>query len=592
MLRLIYLTILLLLPVASHGVEQVYLEENGSYLTDSAHQLTLEQVLALDESRWEPVPSELSLGLINDTVWVRLPLSLQTRQAFDGRAILFLTNPMLNQVSLYLVEQNKLLAQTQLGDHTPIVERGIPVSDLYWQLPENWQQASHLYVRIRSDSFFQSHFLLKDVATTLLDHGQHYWMLGLFYGALLIMLFYNLFVYFQIRDVRYLYYSGYVLTAGLFHCVMDGLPYYLLSDYYPLFADRLSIYFLAFTNIFAILFIIKFLELRDKRLLRASYTLIVMFIVSMGIEIINHCHLSTLFSMFMTIVSGLSICYLTLKSWLQGNEQARYLVMAWVVLIASIPIYAMALYGVLPHNTFTLNSVRVGVVLELALISFSLAHRINLLRKERMMLQSRLNKELGQLVQERTRELEDANSKLQSLSETDSLTQLKNRAYFNKAIADEAARAKRHNASLALLLADLDHFKRINDSVGHNAGDYCLKQFARILNEQLSRTTDVACRYGGEEFVAVLPDTDLEGAITVAEKIRHTVAATRFIFEGTTIKLTVSIGVFTDTPHADWNSDDWIGKADKALYFAKGKRNCVGFINEQGQPAFADNDAG
>ena len=579
------------MPLAVFGGQSVSLDHGGKFLVDAGHQMTLEDALEIPQSRWQDIPKELSLGLIEDSVWVQLPIPESVSATFESRPLLVMTNPLLNKVNLYLLNQRQLIGSTVLGDHQRIENKSIQVADLYWQLPERWREATHVYVRLQSDSFFQSHFLLKDTAAALEDHGWHYWMLGLFYGSLLIMLFYNLFIYFQVKDIRYFYYTAYVLSAGLFHSIMDGLPYYLISDYYAVFADRLSVYFLAFANIFAILFIIRFLELRDKALLNSVRTLIFVFVAAILVELINHGRISTLFTLLMTIVNSLTITYLTVKSWLQGNEQARYLAMAWIALLLSIPVYAMALYGWLPHNIYTLNSVRVGVVMEMALISFSLAHRINLLRQERIMLQSRLNRELGEMVNERTRELEEANRKLQELSETDSLTQLKNRAYFNRAIEETAARAKRQQYSLALLLADLDHFKSINDTAGHNAGDYCLKQFARILTEQLSRTTDIACRYGGEEFIAILPDTDPEGAITVAERIRATVEKSRFIFEGKPIELTVSIGVFTVKPHADWNSHDWVAHADKALYFAKTERNRVAFITENNPPVFADTDA-
>ena len=586
MLQRLCLTLLLLI-FAEYGKAAVSLEAHGHYLIDPHDQLALADVLNLEESRWHAIEQEFSLGLINDTAWVRLPLSDDLKSRVHGEAVLYLSNPLLNRINAYLVNHHNLMGEAQLGDHIPLQKKTIPLSDHYWELPSQWREATHLYLRIRTDSFFQSHFLIKSTAEALVDHGEHYWMLGVFYGALGIMLFYNLFLFFQVRDIRYLYYTGYVLMAGIFQSVMDGLVHYVLPRTPLNLGDRLSVYALDLANIFALLFIIKFLDLRDKKLLNATRTLILMFCAAIVIELVESGHISSLFSMFMTIVSALSITHLTVKSWLGGNEQARYLAMAWIVLLLSIPVYAMALYGVIPHNTYTLNSVRIGVLLELALISFSLAHRINLLRQERIMLQSRLNKELGALVRERTEELEKANAKLQAISETDSLTQLKNRAFLNKAIDDEAARAKRQHNSLTLLLADLDHFKRINDTIGHNAGDYCLKQFARIFAEQLARTTDIACRYGGEEFIAILPETDIEGAITVAEKIRSKVEETLLIFEGTPIDLTVSVGLFNVTPHADWNSQDWVGKADKALYFAKSRRNCVAFINSSGDPQMA-----
>lgn len=579
------------MPSLGGAVSALSLDKNGAYLLDQQGSLTLQGVLAAPNHRWIPIKDELSLGLITPTVWVRLPIPqpIDKNDGLEqGDGILSLSNPLLNKVSIYLTKNGKLLSETHMGDHVPITNKRIPVSDLYWLMPHGWQTADYLYIRIQSDSFFQSHFRIKSIPTVIVDHGNQYWMLGLFYGALAIMLLYNLFVYFQVKDIRYLYYTGYVLSVGLFHSMMDGLPYYSLSHIYESRLDRLSIIFVDFANVFAVLFVSKFLNITDKRLLNAIRTLIITFFLAMLLEIIEQGHISTLFSTAMTVVNSVSISYLTIKSWMNGNEQARYLALAWIVLVASIPIYVCALTGYLPHNIYTLNSVRFGVVLELALISFSLAHRINLLRQERLSLQRRLNKELGALVKERTQKLEEANQKLQELNETDALTQLKNRAYFTQFIAEEAARAKRSKTSIALLLTDLDHFKSINDTLGHNAGDYCLRHFARILQGQMPRSTDMACRYGGEEFVVVLPDTDLDGALVVAERIRSAVENAKLIFEGEPINLTVSIGAYTVTPHANWNSQDWISKADKALYHAKTKRNSVAYLANSDKPRFAE----
>lgn len=585
-----YLFLLLLLPcltATNSAANTLALTEHGHYYVDAQHELTLPHVIQLKESAWRPIRRELSLGLINDTIWVRLPLPPEKQLLKDQSGILALSNPLLNRVSVYLVDGTEPIAATELGDWVTIDRKNIAVADIYWLLPDGWEQATHAYIKIRSDSFFQSYFKILSVPDLVTHHGQRYWFLGLFYGALTIMLFYNLFVFFQVRDIRYLYYTGYVFAVGMFYAVMDGLTYYYLSSYYSLFADRMSVYFLALANIFGLLFVGKFLEIRDKRLLRGMRSQIGIFVVAMLVEMIDQGHFSTRFSMVMTIVTSLTISYVTIRSWLTGVVQARYLALAWIALLVSIPIYCLALMGLIPHNLYTLNSVRIGVVLELALISFSLAHRINILRQERLTLQRRLNKELGALVEERTLELEVANKKLQELSETDSLTQIKNRAFFDRVIEEENARAQRNQDSLAVLLLDLDHFKQVNDEYGHTAGDYCLRHFAKILTEHLTRTTDTACRYGGEEFAAILPHTDIHGALNVAERIRHGVEATTFIFEGEAIPLTVSIGVYALVPTADWNSSDWIVKADKALYFAKTQRNRVAFVDESYETQFA-----
>ncbi|MFT3859676.1 MAG: GGDEF domain-containing protein [Aquabacterium sp.] len=122
-----------------------------------------------------------------------------------------------------------------------------------------------------------------------------------------------------------------------------------------------------------------------------------------------------------------------------------------------------------------------------------------------------------ELLQERTRALETA-------SLTDTLTGVANRMHFNKCYADEWARAHREGQALALLLIDLDHFKAINDGFGHAAGDMALREAAQAMQRELLRPGDSLARFGGEEFVVVLPDTDGAGAAAVAERLRRAVA--------------------------------------------------------------------
>lgn len=157
---------------------------------------------------------------------------------------------------------------------------------------------------------------------------------------------------------------------------------------------------------------------------------------------------------------------------------------------------------------------------------------------------------------------------------TDGLTQAHNRRYLTEQLDKELARSKRHGRPLSLVMFDLDHFKKVNDTYGHLAGDYVLREVASIVRQRI-RANEVFARYGGEEFALLLPETDLKGAYTLAEDIRQRVAAHNFVFEGHRIPVTVSmgIGVATDDTH---DAEDFIKAADAKLYAAKhGGRNRV-----------------
>lgn len=165
-------------------------------------------------------------------------------------------------------------------------------------------------------------------------------------------------------------------------------------------------------------------------------------------------------------------------------------------------------------------------------------------------------------------ELKEATEKLAQMATVDDLTGLYNRRYAMEALANEMERAKRYHTPLALCMMDLDHFKKVNDHHGHAAGDAVLSKTGDILKEG-KRRSDIACRYGGEEFMLILPSTGKDGAIQLCERLREQVAAHRFKLDNGTVRITISTGISQYRSESDRDSSDLLEKADRALYQAK-----------------------
>ncbi|MCM2291473.1 diguanylate cyclase [Allorhizobium sp. BGMRC 0089] len=170
-----------------------------------------------------------------------------------------------------------------------------------------------------------------------------------------------------------------------------------------------------------------------------------------------------------------------------------------------------------------------------------------------------------------------ANRTLAEAASTDGLTGLANRRAFDERLAQEWSRARRNISPLGLILVDIDHFKLFNDRYGHQGGDDCLRQVAQTLKNAAKRATDLAARYGGEEMALILPDTDLFGTMTLAERYRSAVRALAIPHEASSKTIvTVSIGAASLVPDADQTVDMLVALADKALYAAKaGGRDCT-----------------
>jgi len=165
------------------------------------------------------------------------------------------------------------------------------------------------------------------------------------------------------------------------------------------------------------------------------------------------------------------------------------------------------------------------------------------------------------------RQLQAANQELRRLSSTDRLTGLFNRGHWEEILRQDYARHRRYDSNAALVMFDIDHFKKINDKYGHQAGDAVIQQTANLIRQNM-RGADVAGRYGGEEFVVLLPDTDSEGAVMFAERLRQSAEAYEVNHENHNIRFTISFGI-ADLSLPTSGYAQLIERADSALYASK-----------------------
>ncbi len=178
---------------------------------------------------------------------------------------------------------------------------------------------------------------------------------------------------------------------------------------------------------------------------------------------------------------------------------------------------------------------------------------------------------LQEQLEESNRKLEERNAILQRLSVLDGLTGIANRRHFDEILRQEWKRGHREAWNLAVIMIDIDFFKKYNDNYGHQGGDDCLKKVASTLSNTLHRPGDFIARYGGEEFVVLLPNTDAEGAAVIAEHMRSNIEAQDIshALSGVAKHVTISLGVASVAPDDGTAPEDLIARADSALYKAK-----------------------
>ena len=206
------------------------------------------------------------------------------------------------------------------------------------------------------------------------------------------------------------------------------------------------------------------------------------------------------------------------------------------------------------------------------------------IKKQRQALESEIikRKQTELELQRINDQLQEANNKLELLSNIDGLTQIANRRRFNDYLLLQWQQHQREQKLLALILVDIDYFKFYNDAYGHQGGDDCLIQVAQAIAKVPQRVVDLVARYGGEEFAVILPNTDIEGALIIAESIKQAIADLASPHQGSQVsdRVTLSLGVASLIPTIEQSLEILIAHADEALYDAKkqGRNRAISYI--------------
>lgn len=570
---------------------QVSLGQKLVYLEDANQALTLGDLTGQNNLDWQHSQAQVpNFGFSQSSFWFRVEIVNDTQGT--GSHLLEISNPALDYLDIYVLAGDQLLETVATGDQRPLAQRPIKHRNVLLPLDIPRGESRTVYLRATSEGAMQ---LPVDLWSAQYFYEQDQYSLAvqiLFAGIMLALAVYNLFVLLVVREASYVWYVLNVVTITIVQLALHGVTFQFLWPTLP-GLNNLVLAATITSNVgFVLLFTYSFLNLHKQgRFLRwftlggaaAAFALCALsLVISYGMAM-------RLAALMIMVVAPAALA-IGLYLWAKGDALARVYTLAWSVLLLGHAVLVLNKMGVLPRNVLFEYAPQFGAALEVLLFSFALAYRISLERQQRfqaqedalaserfarsaqeraLQIQKEANEHLEARVAERTQELQIANQRLEEMTAIDGLTQVKNRAFFDRQLADEWRRNARERHDMSLLLLDVDHFKKVNDTYGHLAGDACLKHMAQLCRESLNRPGDFVARYGGEEFAILLCHTHLEGAQVVAERMRKTVEAAPVEWEGNTIPLTVSIGVSSIVPMPKDDMKGLIQSADKALYAAK-----------------------
>ncbi|MGI0153661.1 sensor domain-containing diguanylate cyclase [Pseudidiomarina sp. WS423] len=543
------------------------------YYQAETNTTTLLGLLQQPAAAWQQMPAgeAVSFGYTPQAYWFKVSVG-----ANDADRILYLGYPLLDSIDVYFVQAGQVLSQVSMGDQYPFAQR--PIHNKNFVVPLPTHAAHDIYLRVQTESSLRFPLEIWPPLQFMEFHQYQVAATGLYFGLILCMVFYNLFTYLVTRDRSFLNYSAYTLSVGLLMAGLDGVGYQYLWPGSVWIQDRIVTMIGSIMILFATLVTMGVLQTKQHsarlhRVLRFFMALYgVIFLLSL---ILPYAVLIPFVLGFAVICCGFLLsCGIIL--WRRGLIYARIYTFALGGLLAAISINALGYLGLFESVFVQRYAIMAASAFEVLLLSWALALRFNESRQEQLGLKEQLNHQLEDMVTKRTQELKQvmlrlqkANQELEQKSNEDGLTGLYNRRFLNQEFKREFRRSMRSGRELTLIMLDIDHFKPLNDSHGHLVGDQILIELAQVLRQLLRRASDTVYRYGGEEFVVLLPDTDEIGARDIAMKIAEKVRQHAFDTDQGEMRITVSMGVAVARPGVYDQPTQLLAAADEALYRAK-----------------------
>ena len=404
---------------------------------------------------------------------------------------------------------------------------------------------------------------------------------GVYAGIIAGLAVYNLLLFLKVRERIYLYYVIYVCAFGSFCIGRTGLFYQDLRPNQSWFGPQFLSLVAVVAIVFSTLFVRQFFAIPEHSQnidrLFVGFAVLTVFVYLARIAGIRF----GVATVLAAIVLILTIFYVIVGlNVARRYRPARFFLLACVAFLSATVLEAGMRFRVVPTTILAYNAAQTGWALTCMLLAFALAERMNVLKREREERQVEYTHDLEELVQRRTAELSDAVTQLQTASITDPLTGLSNRRHVHAAIQPwiaELQRARIRNLAgipsryLAICLGDLDHFKLVNDTLGHAAGDKVLQAAAAILRQNV-RATAILARWGGEEFLILDHVSGQYDDLLMAERLRLSIAQERMPVDvGSPLSLSLGLVRYPFSESypdlLDW--DHCLALADHALYGAK-----------------------
>lgn len=490
----------------------------------------------------------ISMGISQSVYWVRFILPDVVHDNDEIKRFVEFSNSSFSKIDVYIpMRCNDDVPQysvKQVGTFRPL--NNCDVLDNNWVIavPPGYSKGQFVYLRLETVSVFRLPVVVWTEKDLLAHDFYKNLSYGIFYGIIIAMLIYNLLVFYTLKDKAYFFYVLYVAATFMYQLEDYGYLRLLVELSYPLYRG-LFWFWLSMAFASSILFTGCFLRVHrgESIWFRLLASLIIIAFLEGVTGMAGYEILANRIAHGLGVALPVAFMTLAFIRFRQGYQPARFYLLAWGALSAGV-----LLWTLLPYKFFGVNELMVSTVAEMILLSLALSDRFRQMRIRELTL---------------TRHIDY----YKDLSDIDELTGLYNRRSLNRRIRQEFQTAILYKGKLSIMVMDIDFFKHYNDSYGHWQGDQVLVRLGRLLLRALE-SSKLAFRYGGEEFVVLVPDISSDKAMIIAERIRLEFAKEEFMpLNNHKVSVTLSIGI-TDLMAGD-TLESLFERADKALYYAK-----------------------
>ncbi|MDY0116733.1 MAG: diguanylate cyclase [Sulfurimonadaceae bacterium] len=528
-----------------------------SYFIDTSNNLQFEDILTVEFVRGK---NKDSLGVKVRDAWIKIQLLNTT----DTQQVLFLHQDLAYKfLSLEYFEissENTLLKNHLIEPYGDLAKEQLNGADAIFKFTLSPQESKTIYVHQKTPSYHFYNFLIfteKESIEHLIYEKVDAVLIA---GLLLALAMYNLLIYISSRYKEYLYYSLYLISSTLWIFYVYGT----LGHYFQIYG-AIPVRFnfgIMLAPVFLALFIQTIFKTKIRYKFEHNLLNSVVFVALANFTYGLFDFTSALEIMSLSLNYALIIfMWIAISIYKKGDKLIKIFLFAHTFYLI-FSVYALLYFiGFVGSNYISSHGTSIGLIVEALLLSYLVSYKFKIMEQEKE--------------EDRMKQIE-----LKLLASTDSMTKLYNRRYFTEISEKILYLAKREKKEVSIIILDIDKFKNVNDTYGHLFGDEVLIFLSRALVEH-QRKSDIVCRYGGEEFVVLLPNTSLQNATLIAEKIRIFIESLRITLPSNdTFKFTVSLGVAEVDIQNEESVEYALNRADKALYRAKNSgRNRV-FVQE------------